>query len=284
MSAGRGRVRVPAEAGRTRHAFAFLLGLWILAGAATALAAFQSDTSKLDANLQSILNRYNSLWKSYPARDIPRIDPDFENLRRRIVIDISGPEPVVPVAVTVNDQGRELAARRFELESRIGDLVTLRIPVSRLAFLAGLSSVVYVQASTLAPVPLRPGAEPVTGGDRVPLTPLPEAVPDLVRAAPGKSEVLLENDRTRVVQLRLKPGERTALYAQRAAIVHALGAGSVRHTLQSGRVIETRFKAGQTVWEDAVVRRSQNVGRNEIRILVIELKSDGEERRPVRPR
>lgn len=283
VSAGRGRVRVFAGAGRTRRrVFVFLLGLWILAGAATALAAFQSDASKLDANLTSILNRYNTLWKSYPARELPRIDPDFENLRRRIAIDISGPEPVVPVAVTVNDQGRELAARRFEFESRIGNLITLRIPVPRLAFLAGLSSVVYVQASTIAPVP--PGDEPFRGGDLVPLTPLPEEVPDLVRAAPGKSEVLLENDRTRVIQLRLKPGERTALYAQRAAILHALGAGSVRHTLQNGRVVETRFKAGQTVWEDAVVRTSQNVGRVEIRLLVIELKSDDAERRPVRPR
>src|SRR5206468_4896166 len=58
---------------------------------------------------------------------------------------------------------------------------------------------------------------------------------DPVKISPQYYKVLLENDQVRVLEFRLKPGEKEPMHSHPAGIVYALGGATLKFTYADGR-------------------------------------------------
>jgi quercetin dioxygenase-like cupin family protein len=99
-----------------------------------------------------------------------------------------------------------------------------------------------------------------------------EMTQDPVKLAPDKCKVLLENDRVRVLDIRLKPGEKLGMHSHPAAVTYFLNDGKGKTSYPDGRTNALEVKAGQTAWSEAVTHANENVGTTELRVLVVEMK------------
>lgn len=96
---------------------------------------------------------------------------------------------------------------------------------------------------------------------------------DVLKVAPNNCKVLLENDRVRVVEIRIKPGEKLAMQSHPASVTYVLTAGKLQTTLPDGKTVETEAQMGQTLWNDGGSHEQVNVGTTEVRALVVEMKT-----------
>jgi pimeloyl-ACP methyl ester carboxylesterase len=95
---------------------------------------------------------------------------------------------------------------------------------------------------------------------------------DPVKVAPQNYKVLLENDRVRVLEALLKPGDRTAQHSDPARVVYTLSDHSAIFRSPDGRVTHTTSKAGDTVWRDPVIHSEENDGKTDSRAILVEFK------------
>ena len=95
---------------------------------------------------------------------------------------------------------------------------------------------------------------------------------DAVKAAPNAYKVLLENDRVRVLDSRMKPGEKTAMHGHPALVACPVSDGKFKFTSPDGQSMEIEVKAGQPVYMDAVEHATENVGSAEGHVVLVELK------------
>ena len=103
---------------------------------------------------------------------------------------------------------------------------------------------------------------------------------DAMTAAPDHHTVLLENDRVRVLDTRLEPGQRTPVHAHRwpaslyvlswSAFIRFDPAGNV---LLDSRALGLQFSPGDALWSAPLPPHSvQNVGDRALHIIAVELK------------
>ena len=109
------------------------------------------------------------------------------------------------------------------------------------------------------------------------LTVMVVCVPVLVFAQDRKSvdpsmKILLENDRVRVQEHFLKPGEKIALHEHPEKVIYAINDWKVRETLADGTIRVVEGKAGTARWGKATTHAVENIGATEVRNIVIELK------------
>jgi quercetin dioxygenase-like cupin family protein len=102
---------------------------------------------------------------------------------------------------------------------------------------------------------------------------------DPVKVAPKIYKVLLENDRVRVLEIRLKPGGKAPMHSHPAYIAYALSTCKVRFTLPDGTTKEVKMKAGEAAWSDAESHAVENIGSTKVHVLNIELKGTQEEKK-----
>ena len=95
---------------------------------------------------------------------------------------------------------------------------------------------------------------------------------DVVKVAPDKVKVLLENERVRVNDVRIKPGEKVPMHSHPANIVYILGDYKIKSTSPDGKTQEVEGKAGAAVWREALTHSVENVGSTEVHVVEIELK------------
>ena len=101
---------------------------------------------------------------------------------------------------------------------------------------------------------------------------------DALVAAPKHHRVLLENDRVRVLDTEIGPGERTPVHTHRWPAVHYVVSWSdfVRRDQDGVVLVDTRGRAPMSgaVWGEPLGPHSlENVGSTPIRIISVELKS-----------
>lgn len=95
---------------------------------------------------------------------------------------------------------------------------------------------------------------------------------DPVKVAPDIYKVLLENDRVRVLEAHVKPGEKTAMHSHPATVIYSFTDAKTKFTL-AGRKSQVReFKAGAVVWGAAEKHAGENTGTSETHVLIVELK------------
>jgi quercetin dioxygenase-like cupin family protein len=95
---------------------------------------------------------------------------------------------------------------------------------------------------------------------------------DPAKVDPAHYKVIFDNPQVRILDVRLKPGEKTPMHSHPNLIAYSLTGGTMKSTLPDGKTTTVTTKAGQVVWHDAQTHSSENVGKVEIHALGIELK------------
>ena len=85
-------------------------------------------------------------------------------------------------------------------------------------------------------------------------------------------KVLLENDRVRVLDVRVKPGKKLPMHSHPAYLVYALTPHKVRITFSDGKTKEVKIKAGEVLWSEGMSHAVDNIGTTEASVLNIEFK------------
>jgi quercetin dioxygenase-like cupin family protein len=94
---------------------------------------------------------------------------------------------------------------------------------------------------------------------------------DPVKVDPDHYKVEFENDKVRVLRVKIEPGRR-AMHEHPDYVVVAITDTHVRHHLPSGTPEERHLKAGQTVWVPASKHAPEGLGDQPEEVIVIELK------------
>ena len=95
---------------------------------------------------------------------------------------------------------------------------------------------------------------------------------DPVKQSPDKYKVVLNNDKVRVLDVRLKPGDKSPMHSHPDRLSYVLSGSTVKSTSKEGKTTEVKTKAGQSVWHNAESHAVENTGKTEVRVLEIELK------------
>ena len=97
-------------------------------------------------------------------------------------------------------------------------------------------------------------------------------IPDALQAAPDVYKLLMENDRVRVLDVRIKPGEKTKMHSHPDRVVYVLSDHRLKFTSADGQNKELELKAGQVLWIEAGSHTTENTGKTEAHNLAVELK------------
>ena len=95
---------------------------------------------------------------------------------------------------------------------------------------------------------------------------------DPVAVSPNIYKVLLDNDQVRVLEIRLKPGEKSPMHSHPNSVIYGLSSGTVRFTGEDGKTNDSKFEKGQCLWRPAEKHQPENVGKTEVHAIQIELK------------
>ncbi|HEX9654383.1 MAG TPA: cytoplasmic protein [bacterium] len=100
----------------------------------------------------------------------------------------------------------------------------------------------------------------------------PAMAQDAAKVAADVCKVILENDRVRVLDFWVKPGQKVAMHSHPAHITYFITAGKMKTTLPDGKATEGEPKAGDVRWSDPVTHANENIGAAESHVIVVELK------------
>jgi quercetin dioxygenase-like cupin family protein len=95
---------------------------------------------------------------------------------------------------------------------------------------------------------------------------------DPVKVDPARYKVILNNKQVRVMDVRMKPGEKTPMHSHPNHVIYSFTGGKTKFTLPDGKTNTVTSKAGQVVWRNAETHTVENGGKNETHALDIELK------------
>ncbi len=97
---------------------------------------------------------------------------------------------------------------------------------------------------------------------------------DPLKVSPEIYKILIENDRVRVIEYRSKPGQRDAYHSHQQRVAYALTPVKIKVSATDGssRIVEA--KEGDYFWLEPVTHYTENVGKNEVKILLVELKEE----------
>ena len=95
---------------------------------------------------------------------------------------------------------------------------------------------------------------------------------DPVKVSPQYYVVRFENERVRVLEFHLKPGEKEAMHSHPPGVVYVLADATIRNGLPDGTSSERSLKAGEVLWREDTTHTGENVGATEARAIAIELK------------
>jgi quercetin dioxygenase-like cupin family protein len=89
---------------------------------------------------------------------------------------------------------------------------------------------------------------------------------------PTGHRVLFENDRVRVLDVRINPGETSEMHTHPANIVYALSSAQVRFSFPDGTSREVTIKEGDLVWSEGTTHEIKNIGETLDWGVIVELK------------
>jgi len=87
--------------------------------------------------------------------------------------------------------------------------------------------------------------------------------------------VKLENDRVRVLEANLEPGEKEQVHSHPAYVTYVIAGGTVRNHFADGKTAEAELKAGDVLYRDPVTHWAENIGTTPIHLILVELKKPG---------
>jgi len=95
-----------------------------------------------------------------------------------------------------------------------------------------------------------------------------------VKLSPQYYTVLAENDRVRVLEYRLKPGEKEVMHSHPSYVVYFFGDAKLRATSPDGKTSDTSVTRGEVLLRDPLSHAVENIGTTELHALLIERKPE----------
>src|SRR6202051_277356 len=96
---------------------------------------------------------------------------------------------------------------------------------------------------------------------------------DPVKTSPQYYKILLENDQVRVLEYRLKAGEKEPMHSHPAGVVYVLSGAKLKFSYPDGRTEEKSAATGETIWRNPTTHAVENVGNTEAHVIAIDLKT-----------
>jgi len=96
---------------------------------------------------------------------------------------------------------------------------------------------------------------------------------DPVPRYPGNYKVLIENERVRILDFRLRQGDTEAFHSHPAHVLYVLEPFTIRFKLPDGRTVIRQAKAGDVLFSEAVTHSPTNIGRTDAHGILVELKT-----------
>jgi quercetin dioxygenase-like cupin family protein len=97
---------------------------------------------------------------------------------------------------------------------------------------------------------------------------------DPVKLSPQYYTVLAEDDRARVLEYRLKPGEKEVMHSHPSYVVYFFGDAKLRATSPDGKTSDTSVTQGEVLLRDPLSHAVENIGTTELHALLIERKPE----------
>jgi quercetin dioxygenase-like cupin family protein len=82
----------------------------------------------------------------------------------------------------------------------------------------------------------------------------------------------IENDRVRVLRVKVGPHEKTTMHSHPANVVVFLTDARIKFSFPDGKTQEAQVKAGQVQWDNAVKHAGENLSDKPAEVIVVELK------------
>jgi len=95
---------------------------------------------------------------------------------------------------------------------------------------------------------------------------------DPTQSSPKNYKLLLENDKVRVMEMRVAAGETDNEHSHRDETVYFIKGGKARIHLPSGEKPELEIPDGHVMWHEAWTHRVENIGSTEIYAIIVEPK------------
>ena len=95
--------------------------------------------------------------------------------------------------------------------------------------------------------------------------------PALVNAKTVRVE--LDNDRVRVLEAVLEPGEKEQLHSHPASVLHVVSGGRIRNRGADGKTAEIELTSGETSYREPTTHWAENIGTTRIHLILVELKN-----------
>jgi quercetin dioxygenase-like cupin family protein len=86
------------------------------------------------------------------------------------------------------------------------------------------------------------------------------------------AHVKFENDRVRVIEAELRPGDKEQMHSHPAYGIYVLAGGKMRNHGADGATSESEFVTGQTIFREPLTHWAENIGTTTVRVLLVELK------------
>ena len=96
---------------------------------------------------------------------------------------------------------------------------------------------------------------------------------DAVTVSPELYNVRLENDRVRVLEYRMGPGQTEPRHDHPPFVVYFLDDAIVRSTAADGSTSESKVSKGDVSWRDTTTHTITNAGATDIHALIVEPKA-----------
>lgn len=88
----------------------------------------------------------------------------------------------------------------------------------------------------------------------------------------GEEKVEFENDRVKVVRVRLRKGEKAPVRTRKDRVIVWLTDSLHARTESSGKKEEFRRKVGDIAWRSASQHQVENLGEGRHEVIIVELK------------
>jgi len=103
--------------------------------------------------------------------------------------------------------------------------------------------------------------------------PLAALAQDPLPIYPDNYKVLLENDRVRVLDFKLRKGAKEDFHSHPAHVAYVITGFKIRFTLPGGETRIRETKDGDVLFSEAITHASENIGDSDAHGILIELKT-----------
>ena len=95
---------------------------------------------------------------------------------------------------------------------------------------------------------------------------------DPVKVAPAAHKVVLDNERVRVLETKLKGGEQIPMHSHPDNVIYVVKGGKVRFVDLKGTPTDRDLKDSECIFRPAETHAVQNTGTENMHVITIELK------------